>query len=137
MSIHVKEIGLQLNSTQLNWTKTPASEHVSNSCDLVAVNNTKHDVTDLIGADWLEFMQLSHIRPTVCSSCEEVVSSCRLFYANTCSRDLTQLNHPMIFMHDFDSCWAVAPAYSPPMNPPLLSGSNIGNTGLKWNNDCS
>jgi hypothetical protein len=48
------------NSTHLNWTKIPASEHVSNSCDLVAVNNTKHDVADLLDADWLEFMQLGH-----------------------------------------------------------------------------
>jgi hypothetical protein len=47
--------------TQLSWTKIPASEHVSNCCDPVAVNNTKNDVMDLLGADWLEFMQLGHI----------------------------------------------------------------------------
>jgi hypothetical protein len=73
----------RLNSTQLelytvsltmtcisstNWTKIQASEHVSNSCDLVPVNNTKNVVTDLLDADWLEFMKLGHI--TVCTSCD-------------------------------------------------------------------
>ena len=61
----------RLNSTQLD--KISASEHVLNSCELVAVNNTKHDITDLLDADWLEFMQLGH-NITVCASCEEVVS---------------------------------------------------------------
>ena len=68
------------NSTPLKRTKIPAYGHVSNSCDLVAVNNTKKDVTGLLCDDWLEFMQLGHITDiTVCASCEEVVGSCRLF----------------------------------------------------------
>jgi hypothetical protein len=44
-------------SKRLNSTQQPAFENVSNSCDLVAVNN---DVTDLLGADLLEFIQLGH-----------------------------------------------------------------------------